>query len=264
MLEAFRAGTASVARLPRAPVDTIAAPPFPRDLPWVNVATLRLDQQRGRPVLIEFWDFCRVHSLRTLPYLRAWHERYAEAGLRVIGVHAPGFAPGRDEEQVRDAVARLEVPYAVALDTGFRVWQAFGNKGWPARYLFDAHLRLHSYHYGQGGYDETERDVQELLGVQRDLVEPLRPEDVPGARLAKPEPGDQDGAWSGRYAAGGVWAVLDGQGEVRVNGRRVAVERPGCHPLVLHERHAKGVLDLRVGDGAQCLGVQFEPGLLRG
>jgi hypothetical protein len=213
-------------------------------------------------VLIEFWDFCRVHSLRTLPYVRAWHERYAEAGLRVISVHAPGFPPGRDEDRVRAAVARLEIEHPVALDTDFRVWRAFGNKGWPARYLFDARLRLHSYHYGQGAYDETERELQELLGVQRELVEPLRPEDAPGARLAQPEPSDQEGAWSGRYAAGGVWAVLDGDGEVRVNGRRLRVEHSGCHPLVRHERHAKGVLDLRVGDGVACFGVQFEPGLL--
>ena len=230
----------------------------------MNVATLRLDQQRGRPVLIEFWDFCRVHSLRTLPYLKAWHERYAEAGLRVISVHAPGFPPGHDEDAVRAAVARLGIEHPVALDTDFRVWKAFGNKGWPARYLFDQRLRLHSYQYGQGAYDETEREIQGLLGVERELVDPLRPEDAPGARLAKPEPGDQEGAWSGRYAAGGVWAVLAGGGQARVNGRRVSVEHPGCHPLVLHERHTKGVLDLRVDDELACFGVQFEPGLLPG
>ena len=72
----------------RAPVDHIAAPPFPPRLTWFNVAGLRMDQQLGRPVLIEFWDFCRPNSLRTLPYMRAWYERYADDGLRVIGVHA--------------------------------------------------------------------------------------------------------------------------------------------------------------------------------
>src|SRR6202022_71895 len=97
----------------RAPVDHIAAPLFPAKLPWVNVAMLRMDQQLGRPVLIEFWDFCRVNSIRTLPYLKAWHERYEPDGLRVIGVHSAGFAPSADVDQVRAAVARLDVRYPV-------------------------------------------------------------------------------------------------------------------------------------------------------
>ena len=97
------------ARPVRPPVE-IAAPPFPRDLPWVNVAPLRMDQQIGRPVLVEFWDFCRPNSLRTLPYVREWHERYAGDGLRVIGVHTSGLpALGRSEDAVRAAVARLEI-----------------------------------------------------------------------------------------------------------------------------------------------------------
>src|SRR5215208_40923 len=82
----------------RAPEHAIPAPPFPRELTWVNVAPLRMDKQIGRPVLVEFWDFCRVNNLRTLPYVKAWHERYAQDGLRVIGVHAGGFAPARDTE----------------------------------------------------------------------------------------------------------------------------------------------------------------------
>src|SRR3954447_14319831 len=87
----------------------IPAPIFPRDLPWVNVAPLRMDKQRGRPVLAEFWAFCRINSLRTLPYVRAWQERYAEAGLRVIGVHTGGFACSREEDNVRAAVERLGI-----------------------------------------------------------------------------------------------------------------------------------------------------------
>src|SRR5437588_6110783 len=109
----------------RAPVDHIAAPPFPAKLPWINVASLRMDQQLGRPVLIEFWDFCRPNSLRTLPYLRRWHERYPE--LRVIGVHSAGFEPARDVEAVRAAVARLDVPYPVVVDVDLEIWQLYGN-----------------------------------------------------------------------------------------------------------------------------------------
>ncbi|MDX6724161.1 MAG: hypothetical protein QOD73_2565, partial [Solirubrobacteraceae bacterium] len=106
----------------RAPSQAIPAPPFPRELEWVNVAPLRMDQQRGRPVLVEFWDFCRVNSLRTLPYLSAWHERYAEDGLRVIGIHTGGFEPARDPTAVRAAVARLGIEYPVVIDERLELW----------------------------------------------------------------------------------------------------------------------------------------------
>ncbi len=187
----------------RAQPDTIPAPPFPREMTWINVAPLRMDKQRGRPVLIEFWDFCRANSLRTLPYLKAWHERYADDGLRVIGVHAGGFLPARDEANVRRAVERLEIAYPVAIDARLELWDLYGNVGWPARYLWDAGGSLYSMHYGEGAYDETEREIQALLGVERDLVPPVRPEDEPGVLLpAQTE--DQPGAYSGPYEAGGV------------------------------------------------------------
>src|SRR5829696_8380623 len=121
----------------RAPEHAIPAPPFPRDLTWVNVAPLRMDKQRGRPVLVEFWDSCRVNSLRTLPYVRAWHERYSDAGLRVIGLHAGAYPPSQDPALVREAVARLGLEYAVGLDVEFRAWRQFDVPGWPSRYLFD-------------------------------------------------------------------------------------------------------------------------------
>jgi hypothetical protein len=101
----------------RAPPATIPAPPFPRELTWLNVAPLRMDKQKGRPVLVEFWDFCRVNSLRTLPYLRLWHERYAADGLRVIGVHTGAFAVSRDVDAIGAAVERLEIPYPVVADS---------------------------------------------------------------------------------------------------------------------------------------------------
>ena len=137
-------------------MDSIPAPPFPARLPWVNVASLRMDKQLGHPVLVEFFDFCRVNSLRTLPYVRAWHERYGPAGLRVIGVHCPGFEPSRDEDAVRGAVARLGIEHPVLIDREFEVWQLYGNEGWPARYLFGPGGMLFHYHYGEGAYAETE------------------------------------------------------------------------------------------------------------
>jgi thiol-disulfide isomerase/thioredoxin len=244
----------------RPPVDSIPAPPFPPRAPWVNVATLRMDKQRGRPVLVEFWDFCRVSSLRTLPYLRAWHERYAGDGLRVVSVHCPGFPPSRDEDAVRAAVARLGVEHPVLIDGDFALWRDYGTEGWPSRYLWTPEQRLHEYHFGEGGYRETELAIQELLGVEREPLAPLRPEDDPAAEVAAPTP-DQPGAWSGAYEAGGVWAVLSGRGTVRANGREVAVEHPGAHPLVEHDRHTTAVLDLEVGEGVACHAVCFTPGV---
>jgi AhpC/TSA family len=244
----------------RAPVDHISAPPFPPNLPWLNSAPLRMDQQLGHPVLIEFWDFCRANSIRTLPYMRAWHERYAERGLRVIGVHAGGFAPSQDPDAVAAAVARLELPYPVVVDTELRIWELYGNLGWPARYLFNQQGMLFERHFGEGAYAETELAIQELLELDEPPVEPIRPEDAPGA-LLEPQSEEVEGPYSGPYRAGGVWAVLDGRGEVRVNGSAVAVDGPGCYELLAHPRSTAGELSLDVGDGVRCYAVCFTPGL---
>jgi thiol-disulfide isomerase/thioredoxin len=241
-------------------VDTITAPPLPGDLEWVNVATLRMDQQLGRPVLIEFWDFCRPNSIRTLPYVKGWHDRYAAAGLRVIGVHSPGFEPSADPAAVRAAVQRLGVEYAVAIDSRLEVWDLYENLGWPARYLFDRSLRLVDYHYGEGAYDETERAIAELVDVEPPPFAPLRPEDAPGAILA-PQTADQPGAYSGPYEAGAVWAVVSGRGELVANDRAFAVDAPGCIAVVEHERHTDGVLELRPGEGVTVHATCFTPGL---
>src|SRR5947199_8501299 len=107
----------------RAPVDTIAAPLFPSGLPWVNATGPQATLQRGRPLLVEFWDFCRPNSIRTLPYITAWHERYGPAGLSVVGIHSGGFEPSNDLDAVRAAVWRLEVihPVVVVLYIQIRV-----------------------------------------------------------------------------------------------------------------------------------------------
>jgi thiol-disulfide isomerase/thioredoxin len=244
----------------RPPVHDIPAPPFPTTATWVNVASLRMDKQRGRPVLVEFWDFCRPSSLRTLPYVKAWHERYAERGLRVVTVHSPGFPPGEDEETARAAVARLAIEHPVCIDLGFELWRSYDNEGWPARYLWDGDGHLAEFHLGEGGYADTERAIQELVGVACEPLAPVHPEDDPEARIVVPTP-DQPGAYSGPYGAGGVWAVLGGAGELHVNGERLAVEAPGARLLLSHPQHVDAVLDLRVGDGLTCYATCFTPGL---
>jgi hypothetical protein len=157
---------------------------------WLNVAFLRMDRLLGRhAVLVEFWDFARVNSVRTLPYLKAWHERYRESGLRVIGVHSPGYSFGRDRDAVARAVERLEIEYAVLLDPELVVWRLYGNMGWPGRYLFDRRGLLRYLHYGEGDYRETELAIHETLleldpdAELPDPLDPLRPEDAPGVEL---------------------------------------------------------------------------------
>ena len=239
------------------PEAEIYAPEFPPKLEWLNVAFLRMNTLMGRgAVLVEFWDFARINSLRTMPYLKAWHERYREAGLRVIAVHSPGYSFGRDAALVASAVERLEVPYAVLLDPALEVWRLYGNMGWPGRYLFDRTGKLVYIHYGEGDYRETELALQEYLGVTGELVEPLRPEDEPGvllepqtADIALPadrerlelvrdwtegedwiEAADAGAAASFTFRAGGAFAVLSGGGVepglYEVEGR-VEAESPG-------------------------------------
>jgi hypothetical protein len=244
----------------RAPVDHIAAPPFPRNLRWLNSAPLRMDQQLGRPVLVEFWDFCRVNSLRTLPYVKAWNERYASAGLRVIGVHAAGFGASGDPDEVAAAVERLAIPYPVVLDADLEIWELYGNLGWPARYLWNQRGTLLHYHYGEGAYEETELAIQELLGIEQPTLAPVRPADDPEA-LLKVQSDDVPGAYSGPYEAGGVWAVLAGRGSVVANGRTIEVDHPGCYELIAHERSTAGELELELEDGVRCHAVCFTPGL---
>ena len=240
----------------------IYAPPFPAGQPWLNVAPLRMDKQRGRPVLVEFWDFMRVPSLRTLPYLKAWHERYGAAadGLRVVSVHCGGYAASREEDAVRHAVERLGIVHPVLIDSGFDLWQTYDNPGWPARYLFDAEQRLVEVHHGEGGYRETEGVIRELLQDDGDDVGLLRAQDDPDALLVIPTP-DVQGAYSGPYEAGGVWGVFAGGGTVTANGTTLDLAAPQAVNLIEHEQHTAEVLELEVGEGVQCLATVFTPGL---
>jgi hypothetical protein len=180
-----------IGRQVRPPAEAdIYAPEFPSGLEWLNVAFLRMNTLMGRgAVLVEFWDFARVNSLRTMPYLKAWHERYAHAGLRVIAIHSPGYSFGRDRDTVARAVERLEVSYPVLLDPALEVWRLYGNMGWPGRYLFDRTGKLVFIHYGEGQYLETELAIQEYVGEAIEPLAPVRPEDAPGV-LLQPQTAD--------------------------------------------------------------------------
>jgi hypothetical protein len=220
---------------------------------------------RGRAVLIEFWDFCRPHSLHTLPYLQGWHERYAQAGLVVVSVHAPGFRASADDDRVRAAVARLGIEHPVLLDGDFALWQEYENEGWPGRYLWSPDGVLFDYHYGEGDYEGCEAAICELLGVACEPLPPLRPEDASGALLAPPSEDRLEQPFSGPYEAGEAWAVLDpplGGGTVLVNSSELVVAHPGAYLLARHERHSAAELELELGAGVRCDGVCFTPGLM--
>ena len=211
-------------------------------------------------MLIEFWDFCRPNSIRTLPYVKGWHARYAKLGLRVIGVHTAGFEPSGDPDAVAAAVKRLAVDYPVVVDVEHQIWQEYENLGWPARYLWNPDGFLFDFHYGEGGYRETELAIQELLGVSGETMAPVRPEDDPDALIA-PQSDDVPGPYSGPYEAGGVWGVFRGSGVATVNGIDVAIPQSGAYELIVHERHTEAVLELAVSDEMCVLAVCFTPGL---
>ena len=211
---------------------------------WLNVAFLRMDRLLGQScVLVEFFDTARINSHRTLPYLQGWNARYRELGLRVIGVHTPGYSFGRDAEVVERAATALRIEHPVLLDPNYEVWRLYGNQGWPARYLFDRRgdAAPHALRRGQlrgdrdrdpGGPARDRPDV-----ALPDPLEPMRPEDEEGV-LLEPQtadvalPGEIARAWNScgtgwterttsrqptpaprqpcSSPPGGAWAVLSG------------------------------------------------------
>ncbi len=130
---------------------------------WLNSPPLNRDQLKGHVVLIDFWTYSCINCLRSIPYVRAWADRYKDSGLVVIGVHTPEFAFEKDLDNVKRAVAELKITYPVALDDDYKIWKAFNNSYWPADYLIDATGKIRHHHFGEGKYDETEEQIQELL-----------------------------------------------------------------------------------------------------
>jgi thiol-disulfide isomerase/thioredoxin len=143
---------------------------------WLNATPLSPEALRGRIVLVNFWTYTCVNWLRTLPYVRAWAARYADAGLTVVGVHTPEFSFEHDIDNVIAAAHRLDVRYPIALDNYYGVWDAFANHFWPAVYLADGDGRIRYHHFGEGEYAATEMVIQQLLldaggdGIDQDLV----------------------------------------------------------------------------------------------
>jgi thiol-disulfide isomerase/thioredoxin len=163
---------------------------------WLNSPPLTAPDLQGKVVLTDFWTYTCINWLRTLAYVRAWADRYADNGLVVVGVHTPEFPFERNVENVRRAAKAMGVEYPIALDSDYAIWQAFANRYWPAVYIADAEGRIRHHHFGEGGYTECEMVVQRLLreaGHERvaDDVVSVAPEGFEAqadwANLASPE-----------------------------------------------------------------------------
>lgn len=139
---------------------------------WLNSPPLDAAALRGRAVVVCFWTYSCINSLRILPYLRAWKARYGARGLTVIGVHTPEFAFEAETPNVRRALGDLSVDVPVVLDSGRRIWSAFGNNAWPAFYFIDSQGRTRGRVAGEGQYEQSERLIQTMLGVSGDLRPP--------------------------------------------------------------------------------------------
>jgi thiol-disulfide isomerase/thioredoxin len=130
---------------------------------WLNSEPLTPAGLRGKVVVVQFCTYSCVNWLRTLPYVRAWAEKYRDDGLVVIGTHSPEFPFEHDVENVRPALRAMGIGYPIAMDNDFAIWRAFGNQYWPALYIADAQGRLRDHHFGEGRYEGSERAIQELL-----------------------------------------------------------------------------------------------------
>jgi hypothetical protein len=236
----------------------------------------------GGPVLVHFFDFAQLNSVRALPYQVAWDERYRAAGLTTLGVHSPRFGFTGERAALGPALERLGIRHPVADDSGYAVWHDYGAKGWPSLFLWGQGGALRWFHFGEGEYAATEAAIaQELAALDPGFeppapLEPLRPSDAPGALVAPPSeelfpggspsrpwrPASDGEALTLDYEAGGAHASVDGEGElmVSVDGgdeRTVEVRAPGLYELATHPRHEAHELRLRTGPGVDLYAISF-------
>jgi thiol-disulfide isomerase/thioredoxin len=139
-------------------------PPFSGATDWLNTEPLSPTNLNGKVVVVDFWTYTCINWLRTLPYIRAWAETYAEKGLVVVGVHTPEFGVEHDLDHVRRAVLDMGIDYPIAIDNDYGVWNAFANQYWPALYIADGEGRIRHHHFGEGGYERSESVIRQLLG----------------------------------------------------------------------------------------------------
>lgn len=255
--------------------DNIGAPDLPRDAAWIGDAPASMPSLTAKgPVLVHFFDYAQLNSVRTLPYLVEWDRRYRDAGLATIGVQSPRFPFGADPVNVAAGLRDLGVELPVVVDAERELWHAYGCEGWPSLFLWTTGGALSWFHFGEGEYLATEMAIQEELrelDALRSLpepMEPLRPSDGPGAKVMPPTPEifPEDAALSVDYAAGGVHATVEGEGHLRfdIDGAPqppIEIAGPALLTLAEHPRHESHDLSLDVDEGIRVWSVSFAAGV---
>src|SRR5436190_5670716 len=263
----------------------IAAPPLPPDARWVGDPPPPIERLLARgPVLVHFLDFAQLNSVRSLPYIVAWEERYREAGLAVLGVHSPRSPLTADARAMGAAMAHLGVRHPVAADLDYAIWHDYGCEGWPSIFLWGRGGALRWFHFGEGAYHETELAIQaELGGADESLpapLAPLRPTDArdaiviaptpevfPGGSLREPwHPSEEERALALDYEAAGAFASADGDGglEVSIDGgpRRAArIAGPALYELASHPHHERHAMRIEPSPGVRLWSISFAPGV---
>jgi len=255
--------------------DNIAAPDLPVALTWIGAAPESMPAiTAGGPVLVHFFDYAQLNSVRTIPYLIEWDRRYREAGLTVIGVQSPRFPFGADAGGVESGLRALGVGYPVAIDAGHDLWHAYGCEGWPSLFLWANGGALSWVHFGEGEYLATEMAIQEelreidALRSLPDPMDPLRDTDGPAVKVMPPteEVFPEDNELALDYAAGGAYATVEGAGllHVEVDGEKqapIAISEPALFELTKHARHEGHALRLRADPGLRIWSVSFAAGV---
>jgi thiol-disulfide isomerase/thioredoxin len=150
--------------------DRVHMPSLDGAAAWLNSEPLSSSELRGRVVLVNFWTLTCINWLRQEPYVRAWSDAYRDDGLVVLGVHTPEFSFEHNVDGVRQAITERAIDYPVALDNDYAIWDAFANRYWPALYFVDTDGIIRDQHFGEGRYEQSERVIQRLLGVERELL----------------------------------------------------------------------------------------------
>jgi hypothetical protein len=230
----------------------------------------------GGPVLVHFFDFAQINSVRTLPYVVEWARRYAPHGLTTIGIQAPRFPFGAERAVVADGLGKLGIEFPVAIDADRRLWHAYGCEGWPSLFLWKLGGALAWFHFGEGEYHATEEAIQAELREQNALrglpepMAPLRSSDAPGTKVMPPTPELFPETWEGKlelpYEAGGAYVSVEGEGElcIELDGTRqnpIAISGPGLYTLAEHARHESHTLAIEPSPDLQILSISFSAGL---
>ena len=233
-------------------------------------------------VLVHFFDFAQLNSVRALPYVIEWNRRYSPHGLTVVGVHSPRFRFSGERETLTEGVAALGVEHPVAADIKYTIWQDYGCKGWPSLFLWRRGGALAWAHFGEGEYQATEEAIHEVLradDVTADLpapMAPLRETDAPGALVAPPssevfpggspaeawEPGPNGDRLELDYEAGGAYVVAEGEIRAGLDGAEPATLHGfGLLEVAEHASHERHHLTIEASAGARVWAVSFAPGM---